>query len=140
MLSLQTVRWLICIITLLLAGTMPAQSQQKLPGFVASPWFGEQVAEETTPEGVRILLNAPAPAQYDIKRPTLLVVYATPNGNTIEQTMGATVEKGADWHFDIQHIAAQTRRLREVDKVENVVLACVQAIVTPFVKTNFRHV
>ncbi len=127
MLSLQTARWLFCSITFLLAGIMPAHSQQKLPGFAAGPWFGEQTLEETTPEGVRILLNAPAAAQFDAKHPTLLIIYATPNGNTIEQTMGSTLEKGTDWHFDIQHIAAQTRRLREVDKEENIVLACVQA-------------
>lgn len=120
-------RQIFCIITLLSMWSVSAHAQQKLPGFTSSAWFGEQIAEKTTPEGIRILLNAPAPTQFDAKRPTLLVVYATPSGNTIEQTMGAAMEKGADWHFDIQHIAAQTRRLRDVDKEENIVLACVQA-------------
>ena len=114
-------------IMLLAAWSVSANSQQKLPGFAASPWFGEQTREETTSEGIRILLNAPEPAKFDRKRPTLLIVYATPNGNTIEQTMGSAMEKGTDWHFYIQHIAAQTRLLREVDKEENIVLACVQA-------------
>ena len=112
---------------LLFAQSSRACSQQRLPGFVASPWVGEQTLEETTPEGIRLLLNAPDAAKFDAKRPTLLIVYATPNGNTIEQTMGSAMEKGTDWHFDIQHIAAQTRRLREVDTRENIVLACVEA-------------
>ena len=41
-----------------------------------------------------------------------LVVYALPNGNTLEQTLGRKLRNGDDWHFDIQHIAAQTRFLR----------------------------
>ncbi len=98
-----------------------------LPGFHASPWFGEQVAEETTPTGVRMLYNAPPPQQFDPARPTRLVFFATPNGNTIEQTMGSALIAGTDWHFDIQHIAAQCRRLRELDARENLVLVCVEA-------------
>lgn len=106
-----------------------ARSQQRLPGFAASPNFGEQTLEETTPEGVRLLLNAPTPSQFDAKRPTLLIVYATPNGSAIEQAMGSAldIDKGVDARFDNQHIAAQTRRLREIDKGENIVLACVEA-------------
>jgi hypothetical protein len=75
----------------------------------------------------------------------LLVIYATPNGNTIEQTLGCAgaeretpgqaggtvrrpdASEGRDWHFDIQHVAAQVRRLREVDADEDIVLAVVQA-------------
>jgi len=42
----------------------------------------------------------------------MLILYALPNGNTIEQTKGRRVAEGLDWHFGIQHIAAQTRYLR----------------------------
>ena len=45
----------------------------------------------------------------------LLVFYALPNGNTIEQTIGKAIKPGDDWHFDIQHIGAQTRFLRGED-------------------------
>jgi len=68
-----------------------------------------------------------APGEMDRKRPTLLIVYATPNGNTIEQTLGSALADGTDWHFDIQHVAAQVRRLREVTPGANVVLAVVEA-------------
>jgi hypothetical protein len=37
-----------------------------------------------------------------------------PNGNTTEQTIGKTIKPGDDWHYDIQHIGAQTRFLREL--------------------------
>src|SRR5687767_12891222 len=79
----------------------------------------------TTDDGVRILVNTPD--DLDPARPTLLILYACPNGNTIEQTMGARLEPGMDWHFDIQHVAAQVRKLREIEKGSNVVLACVEA-------------
>ncbi len=74
--------------------------------------------------GVRVYVNAPL-AMKRAKRQ--LVIYATPNGNTIEQTLGCAPAEGRDWHFDIQHVAAQIRRLREVSPDEDVVLAVVQA-------------
>jgi hypothetical protein len=96
-----------------------------LPGFRRSPWFGEQVREKWVEGTVRVVVNAPE--RFDPKRPTRLVVFATPNGNTIEQTLGCAKAGGLDWHFDIQHVAAQVRRAREVAPTENIVLACVEA-------------
>jgi hypothetical protein len=96
-----------------------------LPGFRASPWFGEFVREEWVAEGVRAVVSAPG--NFDPKRQTRLVIYATPNGNTIEQTLGCAPAPGLDWHFNIQHIAAQVRKLREDSPGENVLLACVEA-------------
>lgn len=61
--------------------------------------------------GVRVLLNLPA--TLDPNKPVRLVLYALPNGNTIEQTIGRKIKPGEDWHSDIQHIGAQTRWLRE---------------------------
>src|SRR5262249_27564545 len=81
--------------------------------------------EQWVSEGVRVLANAPA--RFDPQKPTRLVIYATPNGNTIEQTLGCAAAEGLDWHFDIQHVAAQIRRLREVLPDENIVLACAEA-------------
>lgn len=52
----------------------------------------------------------------------LLVFYALPNGNSIDWTMGKTIQPGDDWHFDIQHIAAQTRYVRQVMKDQQVVV------------------
>jgi len=42
-----------------------------------------------------------------------LVIYALPNGNSIEWTMGKQLMAEDDWHFDIQHIFAQTQWLRQ---------------------------
>ncbi len=38
-----------------------------------------------------------------------LIVFATPNGNSAEQSYGALSKEGRDWHYDIQHIGAQFR-------------------------------
>ncbi len=53
----------------------------------------------------------------------LLIIYALPNGNTIEQTVGKHLQPGDDWRFDIQHIGAQTRFLRQVLSNDFVVIA-----------------
>jgi hypothetical protein len=95
-----------------------------LPGFRPSPWFDEWVREEWVADGVRALVNAPA--GFDPKKPTRMVIYATPNGNSIEQTLGCAPADGLDWHFDIQHVSAQVRLLRANAPAENVMLACVE--------------
>ena len=53
--------------------------------------------------------------KYDTSTPISLVLYALPNGNTIEQTVGKQMKESVDWHYDIQHIGAQTRYLRNLD-------------------------
>lgn len=110
------------LVALSLVSALPGAD---LPGFRRSPWFGEQVREQWVGEGVRVLANAAG--DFDPKRPTRLIVYATPNGNTIEQTLGCGKADGFDWHFDIQHVAAQVRTLRALTPKENVVLACTEA-------------
>jgi hypothetical protein len=111
------------VAVLLLAGV--ASTADPPAGFRRGAWFDEWVREEWVDDGVRVLVNIPP--NSDPNRPTRLVVYATPNGNTIEQTLGSGTADGLDWHFDIQHVAAQVRRLREVLPGENVVLACTEA-------------
>lgn len=73
--------------------------------------------------GVRIQINAPSPELCPPGKRVLLVFYALPNGNTIEQTVGKSLQPGDDWHFGIQHIGAQTRFLRELLKDRVVVIA-----------------
>ena len=91
--------------------------------------FARAAAPETikqwTQDDARILINTPA--DFDDKKPTLLLIYLPPNGSTIEMTAGCKLEPGMDWHFDIQHIAAQTRRLRQIDMSRNIVLAYIEA-------------
>ena len=92
-------------------------------GFVPGTHSGEVIRELRLPREVRVVINTPATNHFATNRPTLLIFYATPNGNTIEQTMGRKLKPGDDWHFDIQHIAAQTRFLRQVLTNQNVVVA-----------------
>lgn len=94
-----------------------------LDGFVASPYFDEQISEFTFEPEVRVLLNAPGPDVWQAKQPIELVLYGLPNGNTIEQTIGRQTTTGDDWHFNIQHIGAQTRFVRERIKNRNIVVA-----------------
>ena len=56
------------------------------------------------------------------KRESLIILYALPNGNTTEQTMGKRLAKSDDWHFDIQHIKAQTKFLRQELPDKNIIV------------------
>jgi hypothetical protein len=113
---------LLACVAVLLAGGSRATD---LPGFVRTASFDERVRWVTLDSGVRVYVNLPE--RMEAGRPTRVVVYATPNGNTLEQTIGGAKGAGVEWHYDIQHVAAQVRRLREVDGRENIVLAVVQA-------------
>ena len=89
----------------------PVQAREAI-GFGA---LDEQVAELHFAPGVRVVINSPPPASFSTERPVKLIFYALPNGNTIEQTAGRRLRPGDDWHFDSQHIAAQTRFIRAVN-------------------------
>lgn len=60
-------------------------------------------------------------AKYKYNK-SVLIFYALPNGNITAQTMGKKLQAGDDWHYDIQHIKAQTEFLRGKLK-ENIVVA-----------------
>jgi len=96
-----------------------------IEGFTPSGAFDEQQKTWTTEDGVRVLINAGG--DFDATKPTHLVLFALPNGNTIEWTWGGTLEPGMDWHYDIQHVGAQTRQLRSITKDENIVVALLEA-------------
>ncbi|MCU0461859.1 MAG: hypothetical protein MUF36_07590 [Bacteroidales bacterium] len=113
----QSIPFLVSIIL-----TFTAQAQI-LPGFKPSGYFNEQqLVIEDSPPGTRILINAPLEG-FEKDASVLLIFFALPNGNTIEQTYGKKLNAGDDWHFDIQHIAAQTRSLRKKLKDQTVVVA-----------------
>lgn len=69
---------------------------------------------------VRITIDRPS--NYHKKKQTLIVLYALPNGNTTAQTMGRQVQPGDDWHYNIQHIKAQTAFIRQSLPKKNVVV------------------
>lgn len=76
---------------------------------------------------MKIYINAPPEDDFDPSQLTRIILYALPNGNTTSQTIGKKVTEGVDWHYGIQHIGAQTRRLREVIKEDNIVAVYLEA-------------
>jgi hypothetical protein len=60
---------------------------------------------------------------------TKIIIFALPNGNTTAQTFGKRLIAGDDWHFDIQHIGAQTAFIRKADpKTNYIVVYCENAM------------
>ena len=92
-------------------------------GLTTNAEFGELDAELHLPPDVRIHINMPSQLHFARSKPIRLIFYAVPNGNTIEQTIGKKLQPGDDWHFDIQHIGAQTRFLRHVITNRTIVVA-----------------
>jgi hypothetical protein len=104
---------------------IPAFSQS-LPGFKTTGSFSEQeyYSESFAKD---VIVNINAPEKFNKKGKTYLVLFALPNGNRIEWTKGKKMKPGDDWHFDIQHIAAQTRFVRSWDKKNNYIVAYLMA-------------
>jgi poly(3-hydroxybutyrate) depolymerase len=55
--------------------------------------------------------------------PVQLVIYATPNGGTVEQAIGRAAAEGDDGSYQAQNIGAQTRWLRRLAGWKNLVVA-----------------
>ncbi len=86
--------WCSRILTLFLLGFIPGiGTSAEIPGFRKSAWFEEQVKEIGFKENFRVLVQAPW--NFNPNLPTQIVVFATPNGNTIEQTLGCTQRTGS---------------------------------------------
>jgi hypothetical protein len=98
-------------------------------GVVAHPRYdsGENQTNFVIESEVKVCINSPPVADFAPDKPVRLIFYALPNGNTIAQTLGHKMRPGDDWHFDIQHIAAQTRFLRALITNRTVVLVCLEA-------------
>jgi len=62
-------------------------------------------------DSVRVTVDLPT--NFSKRRKTIITFFALPNGNTTEQTMGKKLQEGDDWHYDIQHIRAQTKFIRQ---------------------------
>ena len=99
---------------------------QKLNGFAETGSFNEQeLWIKNGHEDVTICINAPL--HFNKKGQSYLILFALPNGNSIEWTKGKKMNPGDDWHFDIQHIAAQTRFVRDLDKKNNYIVVYLMA-------------
>lgn len=79
----------------------------------------------------RVVVNIPSQGKLKGSRETRVILYALPNGNTIEQTEGLFFEdrekREKEWRYDIQHIAAQVRFIREADKKHNYIVVYLES-------------
>lgn len=114
------------LLSLFLTAAVFSSRGQALPGFTAATVFNEQELTIKDWHNVTIYINAPL--QLKVKRKTFVVIFALPNGNSIEWTKGKKMKAGDDWHYDIQHIAAQTRYVRDLDKKNNYIVAYMMAV------------
>ncbi len=89
---------------------------------LASPALGQVEVTQLIDGDVRVHVSAPPLDD----RPCRVILFATPNGNTLEATLGCQMAPGLEWHFDIQHIAAQTKWLQK-HSAERLVLVVAQA-------------
>ena len=108
--NLPNIRFVL-FVTMLFAACAPARIPSGAQGSSPIGSFGERARVIDLYPGVTATIVAPA--SLDIRKRVELILYALPNGNTTGQTIGRRMAEGVDWHFDIQHIGAQTRALRE---------------------------
>jgi len=95
--------------------------------FTATTNYGEMIRSMDLGIDGRALIDAPAPAGFGTNKTVLLIFYALPNGNSIEQTFGKSTTLTNEWRFEIQHIGAQTRWLRAALTNRTVVVAYLEA-------------
>lgn len=104
-----------------------AQTQPASAPAIEGPYFGERITAYRFEPEVSVHINAPGAEYFDPAKPTRLILYTLPNGNTTAETIGRKRAAGADWHYGIQHIGAQVRRLREAARECNWVVAYLEA-------------
>jgi len=56
-----------------------------------------------------------APVNLPAGKRILLILFALPNGNTLDHTFGKRLQSGDDWRYDIQHTGAQVRFVHSLD-------------------------
>jgi len=76
---------------------------------------------------IRAVINEPADLYMNRDKPLDLIIFVLPNGNTIEQTFGKKTSDTLEWRYEIQHIGAQTRLLREICADKNIVVVYLEA-------------
>ena len=114
--------WLLILYTSfkMVSSAQPIASFQPTGQFDEQEFFLENFVKDVT-----VSINTPG--HFNKKGVTYLILFALPNGNSIEWTKGKKLKEADDWHFDIQHIAAQTRYIREADKKNNYIIAYLMA-------------
>ncbi len=97
-----------------------------LEGFTQDPNLHEQSKDFVWGNDIDVHINAPDKNTLKKHKKTIICFYACPAGNTIDWTKGKKMEAGDNWHYDIQHIGAQTRFLRKVLKNKNLIVIYIQ--------------
>src|SRR4029078_816443 len=124
----RTTLILLCVAAVLGTGSRAsAEDAGAKSNWTRSKDFDELWSFRAVDPDARIYVNAPVAADGKPARATRIVIFALPNGNTIEWTLGSKMAEGMDWHYDIQHVLAQVRAYRELVPDENVVLICAEA-------------
>ena len=115
----------ICLLILLLTNRQPVAGQGAGTNPGGALWEKEEMIRINNPVNKTVIqINLPdSMVRLNPKKKTLLIFFALPNGNSIEWTMGKKMRPGDDWHYDIQHIAAQTRYLRQVMSDRTIIVA-----------------
>jgi len=114
---------LLAVVVIAWGSTAIAES---IEGFTVTGQFREQLRLFKFEPGVTATMVAPPVADFNPRLPTTLIIYALPNGNTTQWTIGKALP-GNDWHFDIQHIGAQMRLLRAAKPGQNLVIAYLES-------------
>ncbi len=110
-----------------------------LKGFTKSTYLDEQILSFTYEPEINIEINAPSKQKFDKDKNVMLIFYALPNMNSIEETIGRQKQQGLDWHYDIQHIGAQVRFLRNLIKNKNIVVAYLETKEQSWPWWRMRH-
>ena len=79
------------------------------------------------------------PADLSPHKKTIIAFFALPNGNSTEQTMGKKMQPGDDWHFDIQHIRAQTKFIRQQMPHKNFIVIYLENIYKSWPTWKQKH-
>jgi len=118
-------RFRFCLLALLsvcwIVGARANDSSRRIPP-VAAP--GESFTSFTLADGVRGVIQEPDGIETSS---THVILYLLPNGSTTEEALGQTSSTGLSWRYGIQHIAAQTRRVRELLAPRRVVTVVVES-------------
>lgn len=98
--------------------------------------FGTYTLNDLFPE---VEITVEAPQKMDAAIPTEIIFYALPNGNEIDWTAGKYRRSEDDWHYDIQHISAQTKFLRANDPSRNYVTVYLKDTKRSWTSWRRRH-
>lgn len=98
--------------------------------------FGTFNLNDIYPE---VCITVEAPDTLDPSKPTELIFYTLPNANNIDWTAGKQLEDGDDWHYDIQHLSAQTEFMRVNDPGKNYVTVYLKDQKRSWTTWRYRH-